>query len=72
MQTTDAGWLTPHEAGAILGIGDDKIRCLIATGDITAVDVRRRGAKRASYRISTTAIQSFIASRVIHSQSRAN
>jgi hypothetical protein len=56
--------MTPKELGAALRVSEDKARCLIASGEIEGVDIRRKGARRATYIVSEAAAQAFIDSRL--------
>jgi excisionase family DNA binding protein len=60
-KTTDRQWLTPAEAARIYGIKGAKIRALIASGEIRAVDMSERGRRgsRPRWRIHATALLEF-------------
>jgi hypothetical protein len=52
--------MTPKELAAIIRVSEDKARSLIASGAIEGADVRRKGARRASYIVSEAAAEAFI------------
>lgn len=51
--------LTVSDASEVLGIDIQSVYSFIKNGDLEAIDVRRPGKKRATYRISEQAIQDF-------------
>lgn len=55
----DKGELTTEEAAVILSCSTQTVREFVESGDLSAFVYKRRGAKRAIYRFSKTAVLGF-------------
>jgi excisionase family DNA binding protein len=54
---------TTGQAAEYLSTGIDRVLDAIHNGDLIAVDIRTRGAKRATWRISQEALDAYLAAR---------
>jgi hypothetical protein len=63
---------TPAQCAARLAIDVDGVRALIRAGILEAVDVSRGARKRPRYRVSVSALESFIERRTVRPPNPAN
>jgi excisionase family DNA binding protein len=54
---------TPKQVAEILQTSADRITDLIAAGELQAINIGRKGAKRATWRISAESLAAFLAKR---------
>jgi excisionase family DNA binding protein len=71
-KSTTTAMLTPAQCAARLAIDVDGVRALIRAGNLEAVDVGRGARKRPRYRVSQSALESFLERRTVRPPNPAN